>query len=106
MQQTSSTQSGSKHGQNTAAENAANQINATNALNISNTALNNLWQAARDEASWVNDATQAAEDRKHNLAIAAFNRDTSFQLADSANSGALWTAIGEFAVDIFKASND
>jgi hypothetical protein len=92
--------------QNTAAENAANQINATNALNISNTALNNLWQAARDEASWVNDATQAAEDRKHNLAIAAFNRDTSFQLADSANSGALWTAIGEFAVDIFKASND
>ena len=81
---------------NTAAANAANQTNAQNLLNISNYALSSLWQQWRDEATWTNEAAQNSLDRAHNLAVAAFSRQTEFELADQAARDNLFNTIGKF----------
>lgn len=59
---------------NTAAINAANQFNVQNAYNLSVTALNNLWQQFRDEASWAFEAAENEKNRNYNLALAANNQ--------------------------------
>ena len=62
---------------NTAEVNAANQINAQNALDLSNYAMNALWQQWRDEASWAQTEGENAKNRAHNLAVAAMERANS-----------------------------
>jgi hypothetical protein len=85
---------------NTLADNNANQLNALNALNISNTAMNNLWMASRDAANWAHTSSESAKDKAHNIAIAMLNRDTQFDLLDNEQSGEFWTAIGSFALSV------
>ena len=85
---------------NTAAVNAANQANAQNVLNLSNWALSSLWQQWRDEASWVNTSSQNMENRNHNLAMAAMERSTAFELQDQASKDALYQLIGKFGFDL------
>jgi hypothetical protein len=85
---------------NTAAVNAANQANAQNILNLSNWALSSLWQQWRDEASWVNSSSENGENRNHNLAMAAMERSTAFELQDQASKDALYQLIGKFGFDI------
>lgn len=87
---------------NTAAINAANQTDAQNLLNISNFALSALWQQWRDEASWVNTASENAQDRAHNLAMAALERETELALLDEESKGALNQIIGQIGIEIFK----
>lgn len=60
--------------QNTAAVNAANQVNTQNMFNLGATALNNLWQQYRDEASWLFTASENQKTRDFQLANAANNR--------------------------------
>jgi hypothetical protein len=60
--------------ENTAAINAANQVNVQNAYNLSATAQNQLWQQWRDEASWLFQASENQLDRDYNMAVAANNR--------------------------------
>ena len=86
---------------NTAAQNAANQTNAQNLLNMSNYALSSLWQEWRDEATWTNEAAQNALDRAHNMAVAAFSRQTEFDLADQASRDNLFNTIGKFLTEIW-----
>ncbi len=81
---------------NTAAQNAANQVNAQNLLNMSNYALSSLWQQWRDEATWTHEASQKSLDRAHNLAVASFERQTEFDLADQAARDNLFNTIGKF----------
>ena len=69
--------------ENTAAINAANQANAMNLLSLSNFALSAMWQEFRDEAFWAWTSGENELDRAHNLAIAAFNRQTLFDQIDS-----------------------
>ena len=85
---------------NTAAVNAANQTNAENLLNISNFALSSLWQQWRDEASWVNTSSENTQNRNHNLAMAAMERSTAFELQDQASKDALYQLIGKFGFDL------
>ena len=85
---------------NTAAVNAANQANAQNVLNLSNWALSSLWQQWRDEASWVNTSSENQENRNHNLAMAAMERSTAFELQDQASKDALYQLIGKFGFDL------
>ena len=85
---------------NTAAVNAANQANAQNILNLSNWALSSLWQQWRDEASWVNTSSENMENRNHNLAMAAMERSTAFELQDQASKDALYQLIGKFGFDL------
>lgn len=60
---------------NTAAINAANQFNVQNKFNLSTTAMNNLWQQFRDEASWAFTASENQKNRDYNLAVVSQNMD-------------------------------
>jgi hypothetical protein len=86
---------------NTQAVNAANEANAANLLNLSNFGLSALWQQWRDEASWVNTASQNELNRNHNLAIAALERTTAFDLQNEAQKAALYGLLGQFGMEIF-----
>tara|TARA_A100001015_G_scaffold114919_1_gene127604 strand:+ start:242 stop:1609 length:1368 start_codon:yes stop_codon:yes gene_type:complete len=86
---------------NTAAVNAANETNAMNLLNLSNFALSSLWQQWRDEASWANSSAENEDNRNHNLAIAALERTTAFELQDEASKQALYGLLGQFGMEVF-----
>jgi len=88
---------------NTAAVNAANQTNAQNMLNMSNFAMSSLWQQWRDEASWTNEASQNNLERLHNLAVAALERQTAFDLADQGSRDNLFQLLGKFAAGVFSS---
>ena len=60
--------------QNTASVNAANQVNAQNSFNLSNTALNNLWQQYMDSASWAFTASQNQAAINANMALVSNNQ--------------------------------
>ena len=86
---------------NTTATNAANETNAMNLLSLSNFAMNSLWQQWRDEASWVQTTSQNQANRDHNLAIAALERTTSFDLQNEAQKAALYGLLGQFGMEVF-----
>ena len=86
---------------NTQSVNAANEANAANLLNLSNFGMSALWQQWRDEASWVNTASQNDLNRNHNLAIAALERTTAFDLQNEAQKAALYGLLGQFGMEIF-----
>ena len=90
---------------NTAAVNAANQTNAQNMLYMSNFAMSSLWQQWRDEASWTNEASQNNLERLHNLAVAALERQTAFDLADQGARDNLFQLLGKFAAGVFNSSS-
>ena len=85
---------------NTAA-NAANETNAMNMLNLSNFAMSGLWQQWRDEASWVQTSSQNINNRDHNMAIAALERTTAFDIQNSAQKAALYAIMGQFGMEAF-----
>ena len=87
---------------NTASINAANQTDAQNLLQISNFALSSLWQQWRDEASWVNTASQNNKERAHNIAMAALDRETTMALYDEESKAALNGLIGRLGLGIFE----
>jgi len=91
---------------NTAAVNAANQTNAQNLLGISNFAMSSLWQQWRDEASWTNEAAQNSLNRAHNMAVAALERQTSFDLADQESRDSLFSLLGRFGAGLFMGANE
>ena len=86
---------------NTAATNAANQTNAQNLLNLSNWAMSAAWQQWRDEASWVNTASENEQNRNHNLAMAALERSAAVDLQNKASKDAMYQMIGKFGFDLF-----
>ena len=56
---------------NTAVQNETNRINVQNALNISQSALNNLWQMYRDNAAWNFQKSESQMQRQHEIGIMA-----------------------------------
>ena len=88
---------------NTAAANAANQVNAQNLLGISNFAMSSLWQQWRDEASWTNEAAQNSLNRAHNMAVAALERQTAFDINDAESRDSLFALLGRFAEGVFNS---
>jgi len=88
---------------NTAAVNASNQTNAQNLLNISNWALSSAWQQWRDEASWINTSSENAQNRNHNLAMAALERSTALDLQDQASKDSLYELIGRFGFMLYNS---
>ena len=81
---------------NTAAVNAANQINATNYLSISNTALNNIWQQYRDEADYAYSAAENEKDRTFNYAMAILESKVNKDMYDQYVNTSAATSIGGF----------
>ena len=86
---------------NTAAVNATNQLNAQNMLDLSNYALSGLWQQWRDEADWVNSASDNKLSRSHNAALAALERTTELDLADEDKKSKMYELLGRFGIAIF-----
>lgn len=80
---------------NTAAINAAAMGNAENAFNMSQSALNNLWQAQQDALSWAMTATENQKDRDYNMAMAANNYNYNSSLNDN-----IGPAIGQVATSV------
>ena len=89
---------------NTATANATNQTNAANALALSNYAMSALWQEWRDEADWINTSSENAIARNHNMALAALERATMFELNDEAAKGDLLKLLGKFGFEFLKTT--
>ena len=87
---------------NTTATNATNQLNAQNMLELSNYAISNLWQQWRDEAAWVNSASETAANRAHNAAIAALERTTELDVKDADQKTKMYEMLGRFGIAIIK----
>ena len=82
---------------NTAAENAAIAQNVENRFNISQTALNNLWQQARDVFHWANTASENARDRAFQIILNQTSRDQFLEDLETAESMALAQNLGNLA---------
>jgi len=85
---------------NTTAVNATNQLNAQNLLELSNYSLSNLWQQWRDEASWVNSASETAANRAHNAALAALERTTELDVKNEDQKTKMYEMLGRFGIAI------
>ena len=85
---------------NTAAKNAANQINAQNMLNLSNTAMNNLWQQFRDEADYAFTSGENALNRSHNLAMAALQSQNAKDMMNDQQEAQFSQLLGSVAGNI------
>ena len=59
------------------------------------------WQQWRDEASWVNTASENSQNRNHNMAMAALERSAAVDLQDQSSKDAMYQMIGKFGFDIF-----
>lgn len=89
---------------NTAGINAANQANAQNMFNLSTLAQNNLWQQARDEASWALTSSENAKNRTLSLVNSALNRQTSLQILASTLNANMFSQLGSFATNLLGGS--
>jgi len=89
---------------NTTAVNASNQLNAQSMLELSNFAISNLWQQWRDEASWINSASETAANRAHNAAIAALERSTELDVKDADQKTKLYEMLGRFGIQVIKGN--
>jgi hypothetical protein len=85
---------------NTAMINAANETNALNLLGVQQTALNNIWQAYRDEAAWAWTSGENEQTRAYNMAIAAMDRDYASSVGTRNRQNALYGAAGSFAANL------
>jgi len=69
----------------TAAINRANELNAINTLDISNTAYNNLWQMYSDQMKFAFDASESEAQRLNSIALQQLANDASFDLQNMKN---------------------
>ena len=87
---------------NTAAQNEANRVNALNTFGMNQNALNNLWQAYRDEASWLFKQGLTREQFEHEITKINLQTDAQFRLYDRSVSDNAWGAAGSLAYDIWR----
>ena len=62
--------------------------------------MSSLWQQWRDEASWVNQSSENAKDRAHNIAMAALDRETAISLLDEQAQSNLNQLIGRIGLEV------
>jgi len=84
----------------TAAVNAANQINAQSVLNISNLAYSNLWQEYRDTMEWAWTSAENERQRDSSIAVAKIAADSDKYAADTKEDSANSAAWGSFVFDM------
>ncbi len=85
---------------NTAADNAANQANVKNAFNVQQGGLNDIWQQARDEASWNLTSSENSQNRGLSLVNSSLNRQTSYGILNSQLNSSMYTQLGNFGVSL------
>ena len=79
---------------NTANQNEANRQNALNLLNVSQNALNRIWQAYRDESGWLTQKSMNREQFAHELAKLGLSGDVNARLFNQQVKANTWSAIG------------
>ena len=79
---------------NTAAVNRANELNATNVLDISKQAYDNLWQYFGDTMEWAWTSAENAQERNSAMAIAELDAKARKAIANENAKGAAGSAIG------------
>ena len=84
---------------NTATQNEANRIDALNLLNMNQNSLNNLWQAYRDEASWLFTEGMTAKQYAHEIAKMNLNAQQQRALYNLQVKGDTVESIGTVVVD-------
>lgn len=89
---------------NTAGINSVNQTNAQNMFNLSTMDQNNLWQQARDEASWALTSGENSKNRMLSLVNSALNRSTSLQILSSTLNANMFSQLGAFGVNLLGGS--
>jgi hypothetical protein len=86
----------------TAAVNRANELNANAILDISKQAYDNLWNYYADTMEWAWTSADNAADRQNQLAAAKISADSSMDIAQLTGKQQASSAMGGFAVDLFK----
>lgn len=81
---------------NTALQNESNRINVQNAYNASQTAMNNLWQQYRDNASWNFQKSETALQRQHDIGTMAMQFANANELYDQQQKDNLASGIGSW----------
>ena len=81
---------------NTALQNETNRINVQNAYNMSQNALNNLWQSYRDNASWNFQKSENQLQREHDIGTLAMQFANSEKLYDQQQKDELAAGIGNW----------
>ena len=87
---------------NTANQNEANRQNALNLLNVSQNALNRVWQAYRDESSWLVQQSMSKEQYAHELIKLSLNGDVNERLFNSRVKADTWKSAGTALYNWFK----
>ena len=81
---------------NTALQNETNRINVQNAYNASQTAMNNLWQQYRDNASWNFQKSENDAQRQHDLVTMAMQFANSNEMYDQQQKDDLLKGLGSW----------
>jgi len=80
----------------TAATNYANEFNAKNLLDISNTAYANMWSHMSDMMEWAYTSGESGKDRVHELTLAQIDAKVRTDLKHLDLDAGAWGDIGEF----------
>jgi len=81
---------------NTALQNETNRINVQNQFNASQTALNNLWQKYRDNASWNFTKSESMLQRQHEVGIMAMEFANSKEIYNKEQKDNLALGVGNW----------
>tara|TARA_R100000234_G_C4992565_1_gene176230 strand:- start:865 stop:1725 length:861 start_codon:yes stop_codon:yes gene_type:complete len=80
----------------TALQNETNRINVANAFNVSQNALNSLWQKYRDNAAWNFQKTESFMQRQHEVGIMAMEFANTKELYNQQQQDNLAMGIGNW----------
>ena len=83
--------------------NRVNELNAKNALDISNTAYNNMFSFYSDTMKWAFDASENERDRIANMTMEEMRQKGYKDRADDANNSSWWSAAGSLVGNILMA---
>jgi len=84
---------------NTTVQNEANRMNALNLLEMNQTALNQLWQRYRDEASWALQTSENAKQRAHDVAMFAQSSSFDQSMYETKKNGVFIAELGSAVLD-------
>jgi len=81
---------------NTALQNETNRINVQNQYNATQTAMNQLWQQYRDNASWNFQKSESELARRHDTATLAMQFANSTEMYEKEQKDQLLAGVGSW----------
>ena len=84
---------------NTTVQNESNRMNALNLLEMNQTALNQLWQRYRDEASWALQTSENAKQRAHDVAMFAQSSTFDQSMYETKKNDIFMAELGSAVLD-------